>query len=542
MTDLAVRFGALLSTIQVPHLPPELQPLYAEVGRVLWAAMQMGGHTALSHGAVAAALDPELAQGLSSLRSSAAVKMTESSLGPVVTDYGYWYLQRYARIEARIASKLNGFNLSAPLFADADQGKSAASQLRRLSSLLNEQQYQAVQLGLQRQLLVLSGGPGTGKTYTISHLLALIHAISPDVTVAGCAPTGKAAGRLAQSCRHLTWAGTVHRLLTQPRGAADYLNFDIVVIDEATMLDALLADRLFAALAPTTRVVLAGDHQQLSSVLSGAVFAQCCELPEATCFLLQSQRFAAGSAIAALSAAINTGAVNPDPNFYESAQTHWIAPREADSHRWIEAAVSGFDVLLKAVSAAHDDSAKVNQQLLAGLAAFRVLCATHAGPTGVEQTNLAINRFVKAKMMAAAPTLVLRDAVWFPGRVVMATRNDPDYQLNNGDTGVCLYRKHGWVVLFESGVQVLASSLLHYTEGWAVTVHKAQGSEFDAVLIGIAPVNSPQSRRELIYTAVTRAKASVALYGDWSAVVQAAQTPTERFSGLAARLQALCRP
>jgi exodeoxyribonuclease V alpha subunit len=525
MSTLAQSFGLTLKTLAVPHLQASQMPLYAQIGHALWLAMEQG-HTALSDQAIRQWVGQEQVEQLNQLASSAALQQSDSAIGPLVCHDGFWYLQRYARIESRLANALTALNQAVPAGAGT------------VDIQLNIEQQSALSKALARQLLVLSGGPGTGKTFTIAKILSQLKTTNPQWRIAGSAPTGKAASRLGQSCAGLiSWSGTVHRLLRLPRDLNNQLDFDVVVVDEATMLDAQLADSLFAALASHTRLILAGDHNQLSSVLSGAVFAQCCDMLDAILFLVQSRRFAEDSGIAALADAVKVGRVEPEPEKYLKHDVRWYQPPAQVTNAWFALTVAGFDRLQDAVDHDADDDT-----LIAALGEFKVLCSSHEGLTGVHQTNLQLSRAVRARALLRRPRKVFNDSVWFDARIVMVTRNDPIYDLSNGDMGVCVFRNNGWHVVFEGGLVVAATGLSHITDAWAVTVHKAQGSEYNGVLVSIPDANSPQLRRELLYTAITRAKKQVTLFGDWHNLVLAAQTQTERFSGLAARLRALSRP
>jgi exodeoxyribonuclease V alpha subunit len=526
MNDLAHDFAQLLPSLQLVHLDSDHQATYSAVGLALWRALE-AGHTALSDSALHTQLGD--AADLIDLRTSAAVLPAPDNLGPIIYERGFWYLQRYARIEARLALALFEKNRISSPAGPVDP---------LLLAPLNQQQRQALSMGLARQLLVLSGGPGTGKTFTLARLLqGLRSTVSGQrLLIAGSAPTGKAASRLEQSCEGLDWSGTVHRLLQQRRNAANKLAFDVVIVDEATMLDTQLADQLLQALDSSTRLILAGDHNQLSSVLSGAFFAQACELQEATCYLVQSRRFAPDSPIAKLAGAINQGAVASQPDEYVGAGVEFFTETKIGS--WQQWVLGGYANLINALGQDQFDSGLI----IGALNRFRVLCATHDGAFGVLRTNQFMSRWVSGQGLAKNGVGQKDQSGWFVGRVVMMTKNDSVLQLNNGDTGVCVLHDGQLQVLFEMGSMLPVSNLIHVTEAWAITVHKSQGSEYDEVLIPIAPVSSPQARRELLYTAVTRAKRQVKLVGQWSDLVATAHNRAERFSGLAARLQALCRP
>ena len=417
---------------------------------------------------------------------------------------------------------------------------------------------------LQHPFTLVSGGPGTGKTTTVARMLALLqrqHAQhnpnAPALRVLLAAPTGKASARLAESMRKAVallpeaWrhglpevAQTLQRLMfdqTLPWPV------DVLVVDEASMVDLELMARVLVALPPTVRLIVLGDAEQLASVAPGAVLAQLCEadwLAGQRVALRHSHRFVADQGIGQWARLVQ------QPRDAEWKQA-WAAlpegwPKGAQQVSVLRAAQpgepSGRAVLLQAWSPwwqqvqtamqAGDGGVSdvVARRLLDSLAAVGVLCALREGPWGVTEMNRQI-----------ASVLGLGQNLYSPGRPLMVTRNNPSLGLVNGDVGLCLPQRRadgllrlGVAFPMATGVRWVASARLSEVEPvFAMTIHKSQGSEFDHVLLVLPPHPSPILTRELIYTGVTRAKQRLTW---WAAVpkvlLEACHTQLLRSGGL----------
>lgn len=386
-----------------------------------------------------------------------------------------------------------------------------------------------------------------------------------------------------------TQASTVHRLLgARPGGGVAHhaghpLAIDALVVDEASMLDLALATRLLEAVPEAARIVLLGDKDQLAAVESGAVFAEigadprlstdCVAelaaltgssaeaiaqavpasasagpqpdapaLPDATIWLTRNYRFEAGSGIGTLAALVNAGRAAEalqclrDASRTGDAPLRWIDDAEAGAARAIATAQDVYAAYRDAVQRAGSADAAA---VAAALERVRVLCALREGALGVRAVNAALEAWFRA-------ALGERDAdarsPWYPGRPVQVLRNDALLRLFNGDIGIALPDADGAMLIHfadaAGGFRAVAPARLppHET-AFATTVHKAQGSEFAEVLVLLPAAGSRVLTRELLYTALTRARERVTLVAPAAALTQAIATPTRRHSGLLARLR-----
>ena len=545
------------------------------------------------------AADPALPQGAQAwagalLRSGIVGRGAEGAQPLVLDDEGRLYLRRHHALERRLARRLVQA-ASRPVALDEAQRAQLHTVLDELFPAPDpggagepDRQRLAAELALRSRLAVISGGPGTGKTTTVVKLLAALLALQPDarialaaptgkaaavarllallaeqaeldgrpaaqkLRIALAAPTGKAAARLSQTIRERAahWpealrarlpaqGSTVHRLLgAGPRGFAhgpgQLLPVDVLVVDEASMLDLALATQLVEAVPPDARLVLLGDKDQLAAVEAGAVFAELGTDPtvSAACCaeLTRGYRFSAGSEVGQLAQALRAG---------DGAAAAAMARPPQDA---LALACAGYAPYLQAVARAPTDAAAAFE----AFERFRVLCALREGPWGVQGLNaeldLALRQGLRQALGPRAGAAGFAPgSPWYAGRPVVILRNDALLQLHNGDVGLALPGEDGTLLVHVpqpgGGLRAVAPARLPAHEtAWALTVHKAQGSEFDEVLLALPPHDSRVLTRELLYTAVTRARQRVQLCGAASVIAAAAARRTTRRSGLQARL------
>jgi exodeoxyribonuclease V alpha subunit len=385
-------------------------------------------------------------------------------------------------------------------------------------------------LALGDRLEVIAGGPGTGKTTLVARKLARMLEEGADASlVALAAPTGKAAARLTEAVHEegpallALEASTLHRLLGWRPGShsrfrhdrANRLPHDVVIVDETSMVSLSLMARLVEAVRPDARLILVGDPGQLTSIEAGAVLGDIVAASKDIVVLDRVHRF--GGAIAEVAGAIRRG--DADATIEALAGITWTT--DPDAVR--EGAVACFRAVAEA--AREGDGLRAIQ----ALGGFRILCAHRRGPHGVTGWTERVERWLAHDGLAA-------DGEWYAGRPLLVTENDYGLGLYNGDTGVVIADGDGRLrAVFERG-EFSPTRLGAVDSVYAMTVHKSQGSQFDTAAVLLPDAASPILTRELLYTAVTRARNELILVGDEAAVRAAVGRPVARASGLAARL------
>jgi len=540
---------------------------------------------------------PDLAAWTETLRSSPLVG-GGGAISPLVLDpAGRLYLRRYWEHESELAESLRErathteSSLDGPwLRATLDRLFSNDGASEQPDGARDWQRFAAL-LALQRRLCVISGGPGTGKTHTVVKILALLieqafHQSTRVPRITLVAPTGKAAARLSESIRKAKGtlscsrevvaaipedAATIHRCLGSIAGsgtsfrhhADNPLVTNVVLVDEASMVDLALMRRLVAAVPPRARLILLGDKDQLASVEAGAVLGDICNTGVARSYsralaatvaaltgdrlslgaaappgtgiwdcmveLTRSYRYGPDSGIGGLARAINAGDATEALAVLDSGEcpeVRLVEPSESfglsDALR--SSAEIGFGAYLQARE-------PVDQ--LRALERFRILCAHRRGPTGVDDVNTQVEQAL------AQAGLIRTDSTTYVGRPIMVTRNDYQLNLFNGDVGLIApdpEQADRKLALFpgEQGQlrRLSPSRLPPHETVYAMSVHKSQGSEFDEVAVVLPRKPSPVLSRELLYTAVTRARRAVTIHGSREVFAHAVTRRIERASGL----------
>jgi exodeoxyribonuclease V alpha subunit len=560
---------------------------------------------------------------------------------PLILDDERLYLHRYFDYECRLASSLAARNvdrsgaigantLPANVLALLDRLFGANA----LESDAPDWQRIAAITALLGRVTIISGGPGTGKTTTVVNLLACLLEADPDCRIALTAPTGKAAARLTevilQRAGHVpdalraklpTESSTIHRLLGGTMNgdfrydAANPLPIDVLVVDEASMLDLALAVRLIEAVPENARIILLGDKDQLAAVESGAVFSELSAHPtfspqrietlsqlsgvtpqmlrgppldpsarglmldpsapgptldpsargptldpsargptldpsatqgpqtgleDSVIWLRRNYRFAAGSAIGLLAAETRDGNATrvleqlehpSDPSLVWFNDGGSVPSTDTS-----QAILDGYSRYIGAVRSNGADPGTIT----AAFARFRVLCAVRDGPWGVNAINQQLSvHFRRTLQHPLDPGL---RSEWYPGRPVMVLRNDHVLKLFNGDIGIVLPDPLGVLQVYfpdESGGfrAISPVRLPDHETAFAMTVHKAQGSEFEEILLVLPAEKSRILTRELLYTAVTRARERLTIVANATVVGGTIETATKRVSGLLARVR-----
>jgi len=531
-----------------------------------------------------------------------------SQLTPLVLQHNAVYLYRYFAYERDVAAQL--IHRAGGVTFDPESLSTELDALFPTDEHATDADWQklAAYIAVTHRLGVISGGPGTGKTTTVIKLLALLVTQASDQTNAAgstlniklAAPTGKAAARLSESITGAKAklgltddvaqaipdeASTLHRLLGVIPNSHEFrhhagnpLHLDVLVVDEASMVDLSMMARLLDALPVNARLILLGDRDQLASVEAGSVLADLCMGAQAchysqSLFDALSRLSPAGSvqevAQAAQSALVNSTAVTQTlltdsvaflRKSYRFDEKSGIGVLANAVNRGEAKAVSAslrngfedidhlplssmsYETMVSACAKAYNDYLEtVNslqatpESMLAAFSGVQLLCALREGPYGVA----GLNREIEAHQRKQ--NRIKSAGIWYAGRPVIITRNEPNLDLYNGDIGIALPSASGdsFDVWFEAkgGVRsVLASRLPEHETVFAMTIHKSQGSEFGHVLMVLPPKDTPVLTRELVYTGITRAKRVITLLADERVLIHAARRLTERASNLAQRL------
>lgn len=561
----------------------------------------------------------QLATSITTTKQENSLSKKEPSSNPIETQVPLIYLANHSEQHIEVTFWLHRtwqaeFNLAKTIQNILNQPIEALD--IDIPDNLNPQQVQAVKVANENAFSIITGGPGTGKTYTVAQLVialqqaqaeseakqalgegAAIRFSTDSAGLALSAPTGKAAQRMQESLQaaldsaqvevQLQEAKTIHRLLGigrdgRPRyHAGNPLGEDIVIVDEASMLGVELANYLVSAIKPGARLILLGDANQLAAVDAGAVLADLCRidvLQPIHAQLTESRRFHADSGIGKLATEINNvpadmqrvwQLLNNDPALqFQSVNSQNISNAEetevdkagtALPNQQVENSLSKKNMLFNLSQNYTSYLTKINSLLLNPITKsmqtevsitiselmdefnkFRILTAGHNGEWGDHNINDYLTRWHMTELK-----LPLGKSPWFHGRPVMVLQNNYELGLFNGDIGICLQTQQKGEgsrleVFFENKTQGIAVNLLNdelIATAYAMTIHKSQGSEFDHVAITFDNRNNRLLSKELIYTAVTRAKQKVTIYSTKHALQKAVQTPTQRYTGLALQFQ-----
>ncbi|HHP7234228.1 MAG TPA: exodeoxyribonuclease V subunit alpha [Desulfobacterales bacterium] len=536
---------------------------------------------------------PALARWEKQLRGSKVIGRPGDFTPLVLDEKNRLYLYRYWQYEQRLIDGIRR-RLAPSMLPDVDwqrlrDGLARLFPTAPAGEAANWQKLAAM-VAVVKPFCVVSGGPGTGKTHTIAKILALLLEQAPaaSLRIFLAAPTGKAAARLGESLQSAreslacapavraampAAAATLHRLLKAVPGSPYFrhhsenpLPADVVVVDEASMVDLALMSKLVQALPGSCRLILVGDRDQLASVEAGAALGDICgrgvaaeysetliraadqaaaekpqfgrRLPQielnirdSVVQLVHSYRFSETGRIGSLSRAINRGDADAVLSILQEPADPSIFWYPDDSRAHFEQIVRNFilDGYGPVAAAGHPVPA------LEQLNGFRLLCAVRKGRRGVAAINRIAERFLRAEHLIAPA-----DGPWYAGRPILITENDYSLGLFNGDIGLAADDSNlpegplqVWFPGAEGAVRQVPSFRIGAHETvFAMTVHKSQGSEFEHVLLVLPETDTPVLTRELIYTAVTRARRSVTIWAAEKILRAAVARKIDRSSGL----------
>jgi exodeoxyribonuclease V alpha subunit len=468
------------------------------------------------------------------------------------------YLDRYHRLETQVCDDLVGRAAQSP--PDLDEAALSAAVERIRAGRISEEQLDATVRAVRQWTTVITGGPGTGKTTTVARMLALM-ADQADhhgdrLSVALTAPTGKAAARLQEAVETelaqlatedrervgRVEAMTLHRLLGWRRDNAtrfrhdreNRLKYDLIVVDESSMVELTMMARLLEAVRPQSRLVLAGDPRQLTSVGAGAVLSDLVAGyegdPDSPVVSL-SRNFRSGRHIKALAEALRAGDGDAvvDALRAESDEIDFVETDEPEAALRDDAVAAALAVRRAAETGDAEGAIRALDE-------HRLLCAHREGPHGVRHWNRRVERWL------AEETGQEIWGEWYVGRPLLVTANDYTLQLYNGETGATVLREDGRLRAWISGsggLHDFATGRLDEVETMhAMTIHKSQGSQARRITVLLPDAGSRLLTRELFYTAVTRAQEQVRVVGSEAAVRAAVATHAQRATGLSQRLRA----
>lgn len=548
---------------------------------------------------------PDPDRWLGTLRASPAVRGPDDThVSPLVLDGTRLYLDRYWRYQTRLLERVRRRVDHSEPPLDLDRLRSGLDRWFPTGAEGLDRQRLGAVMAVLRRLTVISGGPGTGKTTTITRILALLleqaGARGESLRVALAAPTGKAANRVKESIdeelerleldedlrTELVRAPsfTLHRLLGyRPQNPSRFrhdaenpLPFDVVVVDEASMVSFAMMAKLVEAVPEDTRLILLGDRDQLASVEAGAVLGDLCnprggELRFSRDFASRIEsilgeelsshvelvdepgiwdcmvqldrffRFGEASGIGGVARAIQSDRADDVLGFLRGERTESGQGRyedvelielrdEALPDSCRQLIVDGYRPYVQTALGSED-----GEDALDALEALRVLCAHRRGPLGVETLNGDIERWLASEIESFEP-----HTAWYVGRPVLVTENDYGLRLFNGDVGVVVRSGERRVVAFRrpgGGVRLLSPARLPPCETvFAMSIHKSQGSQFGHAVVVLPPERSQIVTRELVYTGVTRARDRASVVATAQVLREAIAQPVRRASGLRPQL------
>ncbi|PTV49247.1 exodeoxyribonuclease V subunit alpha [Acinetobacter pittii] len=514
-----------------------------------------------------------------------SVDQATSKVAPCVYDEQGLALYRYWNLEQRLAEQICRLKqqLIQPVSCDD-----------YLDLLTDPHQQAALQMVAQQSLSIITGGPGTGKTYTLARIIAVLSQAIPNIRVAMAAPTGKAAQRMQEALQNsfndpkLLESGlvseelrnqgtqTIHRLLGMGHSQTPRFNqkqplpYDVIVVDEASMLDLNLATLLFEAVPESCRIILLGDANQLASVDVGAVLAdlqQIQALADNRVQLQTSRRFAEGALIGQVAKFIQAQSYQQDHvevlqrfevdivqvselkpillqrDMPDVVQLEYLPEGNLlDLDSYYQKLMLGFQGYVQSLKnyLKEERSIEQVQNVVKAFDDYRILTAVRHGPFGLQQLNQYAQRWLQQQLS------IVTAGGWYVGRPVMMTYNDYQLGISNGDIGLCFEHRtqpQQFEVYFPSLNKWVAANRLPKSiqSAFALTIHKSQGSEFTHTAVVLDQAAKNLLSQELIYTAITRAKKVVSLLVHQEALLQAFTVRTTRKSGLVQKVNRLVR-
>lgn len=507
-----------------------------------------------------------------------------AAITPFIIDNNKIYLQRFFNYETQLLQNIWRLIENEPKQNPTD----LVTALHHLFPAKNLQMAASL-TALLHQFAIITGGPGTGKTTSVAKLLTLLYGQNPELRVMLAAPTGKAAVRLAESLRNIEFGfkresiqvaqdilekikslkpTTIHTLLGYKHNSIYFkhnrenpLPADVLIVDECSMIDIALFAKLTNAVGPNTKLVLLGDKNQLASVEAGSVFGDLCNSVGTTNYLSAHQD--------ALMKHFGISATFPQPTENESLLSDHIIELK-ESHRFSDdEGIGRFSKALingdEKTAATFYDNKDVKVQLheewgtnlvkqfaayyssylkasdiftaLMSINDAKILCAFREGKSGVNAMNVEVEAELEALGM------IKPKGLFYEHKMIMVNKNQPELGIFNGDIGIIRFIEGELRVCFlDANQQLLTiapSNIQGYETAYAITIHKSQGSEFKKVLVIMPSAESTTMiTRELLYTAVTRAREEATIVVGKDALTHIIQQKVRRISGILERINA----
>ncbi len=405
-------------------------------------------------------------------------------------------------------------------------------------------------LALFKPFLIISGGPGTGKTYTVKKILSVLKSQNPEVKIALAAPTGKAAERLNESITDLNEefvVSTLHKLLGSRRNGEFRFNekqklvYDIVIVDEASMLDIRMWVSLTRALKNTARLIVLGDKDQLASVEAGSVLGDICwtannSFNENTASILKQFELTVEESTS--SNIINDNIVLLTKSYRSSSSTGIpqlaVSINEQDFEAFMDIAEESDHIKIQEpISRDIEELVRsYSEEIINLVSRTQFLCSNRKGRFGTEN----LNKLVESNLKSILGIPFSQE--WYEGRRVLTTKNNARLGISNGEIGTCIKQTDGaLVVRFGNSRDIHTAELSDFDLAYAITIHKSQGSEFENVCIFISDKLNPVLSKELLYTGVTRAKESALVIGRREIIKQMILKEIKRSSAIPEKIQ-----
>lgn len=525
---------------------------------------------------------PDLDSWLLKLKEKKVVGDKEK-YAPLILDGTRLYLQRYWQYENNVVQKLVELSENRIKKLDTNLLKSGLDILFQSNQDETDWQRLAAENSVLQHLSIITGGPGTGKTTTVVKILLLIleQAIINNsiCRIALCAPTGKAAAHLSRSIHNTLstmrnqnfeslkrfnkyldlipeQAFTVHRLLKSIHGTPYFkynhdnlLPYDLIVVDETSMIDVALMSKLLDALSKKVRIILLGDKDQLSSVEAGSLLGDICSskksvINHCVAELKKSYRFGEKSGIGNLSREVNSGNGNEAFKIVLNENKKWEdlsflkLPQISNQSDYLDFKNNIKEIILSKEHGYDYKNVLKNSnvsEMFKALKNFQILCAVRKGKFGVENLNNLIEEILIEK------GLINKKGLWYHGLPIIISKNDYSLQLYNGDIGIVVEENNKLFVYFEEEQvgknkhpykRINPLQIKSYEPVYAMTVHKSQGSEFKNVLLVLPDKKSIILTRELLYTGITRAREKFQVMAEKKIFINACKKKIYRMSGL----------